>query len=127
MRVLLDTHAAMWWLDAPKKLGISGYGLISDPDNEVLISPIVPWEIAIKMNNGKLPPHELATDFLRVIAQENFTMIEIHPLHAIRSGLLPLHHRDPFDRLLAAQSLQLGLPLISAHNVFDNYGVARIW
>ena len=127
MRLLLDTHTAIWWLDAPEKLSKLGYGLISEPENEILISPVVPWEIAIKMNSGKLQPHELVIDFLRVIMEENFTAMEIGPLYRIRAGLLPLHHRDPFDRLLAAQSLELDIPLISADKIFDHYGVKRVW
>ncbi len=127
MRLLLDTHTAIWWLDAPKKLGKTGHRLITDPANEVMVSAIVPWEIAIKMNTRKMPPHVLVTDFLRVLQGEEFTFLEIHPLHAIRSGLLPLHHRDPFDRLLAAQSLELGVALISIDPIFDRYGVERIW
>lgn len=127
MRLLLDTHTALWWLDAPRKLGKTGYKLIADPDNEILISPVVPWEIALKMNAGKLPPHALATDFLNVARKNNFIFIEIHPLHAIRSALLPFHHRDPFDRLLAAQSLELSAPLLSNDSIFDRYGVTRIW
>ena len=127
MKVLLDTHTALWWLDSPAKLGKTGYNLIADPENDILISPVVPWEIAVKMNSGKLPPHELATNFLRVLWEENFSWMAIQPLHAIRSGLLPLHHRDPFDRLLAAQSLELNIPLISIDKVFDRYGVHRIW
>ena len=127
MKILLDTHTALWWLDAPEKLGKTGYGMIADPTNEVLISAVVPWEIAIKMNSGKMPPHVLATDFLDVLREEEFTFLQIHPLHAIRSGLLPFHHRDPFDRLLAAQSLELGVPLIGADTIFDRYGVERVW
>jgi PIN domain nuclease of toxin-antitoxin system len=79
------------------------------------------------MNAGKLPPHALATDFLNVARKNNFIFIEIHPLHAIRSALLPFHHRDPFDRLLAAQSLELSAPLLSNDSIFDRYGVTRIW
>jgi PIN domain nuclease of toxin-antitoxin system len=127
VRLLLDTHTAIWWLDAPEKLSKLGYGLISEPENEILISPVVPWEIAIKMNTGKLSPHELVSDFRRVIMEENFTAMEIGPLYTIRAGLLPLHHRDPFDRLLAAQSLELDIPLISADKIFDHYGVKRVW
>jgi len=127
VKILLDTHTALWWLDAPEKLGKTGYGMIADPTNEVLISAVVPWEIAIKMNSGKMPPHVLATDFLDVLREEEFTFLQIHPLHAIRSGLLPFHHRDPFDRLLAAQSLELGVPLIGADTIFDRYGVERVW
>jgi PIN domain nuclease of toxin-antitoxin system len=127
VKLLLDTHTAIWWLDAPRKLGKDGYSLIADPENEVLISAVIPWEIAIKINSGKMPQHMLVTDFLRVLREEEFTLLQIHPLHAIRSGLLPFRHRDPFDRILAAQSLELGLPLISVDKVFDLYGVERIW
>jgi PIN domain nuclease of toxin-antitoxin system len=127
VKLLLDTHAAIWALDSPERLGRRGRQLIGDPANEVLISAIIPWEIAIKMNSGKMPPHVLATDFLRVLLEEEFTFLQIHPLHAIRSGLLPFHHRDPFDRLLAAQSLELGVPLISVDAIFDRYSVERIW
>jgi PIN domain nuclease of toxin-antitoxin system len=59
--------------------------------------------------------------------KQEFISIPIDPLHAIRSGLLPFHHRDPFDRLLAAQSLEMGIPLISIDAIFDRYGVERIW
>jgi PIN domain nuclease of toxin-antitoxin system len=127
MKLLLDTHTAIWALDCPERLGRRGRQLIEDPVNEVLISSIIPWEIAIKMNSRKMQPHVLATDFLRVLQEEEFTLLQIHPLHAIRSGLLPYHHRDPFDRLLAAQSLELNVPLISVDAIFDRYGVDRIW
>ena len=127
MKLLLDTHTTIWALDSPENLGRQARLLIEDTANEILISPVVPWEIAIKMNSGKMPPHVLATDFLNAIGRHDFTSIQLHPLHAIRSGLLPFHHRDPFDRLLAAQSLELGVPLISRDAIFDRYGVQRIW
>jgi PIN domain nuclease of toxin-antitoxin system len=127
VKLLLDTHTTIWALDSPDRLGQRARQLIEDSDNEILISPVVPWEIALKMNSGKMQPHKLATDFLRVIEVERFVFIQVHPLEAIRSGLLPFHHRDPFDRLLAAQSLELGVPLISRDAIFDLYGVQRIW
>ena len=127
MKFLLDTHTVLWWLDSPEKLGKVGYDLIADPANELLISPVVPWEIALKANKYKTRPHALVTDFLHVVQEQGFTSILIDPLHAIRSGLLPFHHRDPFDRLLAAQSLELSIPLISIDAIFDHYGVERIW
>jgi PIN domain nuclease of toxin-antitoxin system len=127
VKLLLDTHTAIWALDAPKLLGSKGRQLIEEPSNEVLISPIVPWEIAIKSNKGKITPHALVTDFLNVMRKQSFIPIQIDPLQAIRSGLLPLHRRDPFDRLLAAQALELGVPLISIDAIFDRYGVERIW
>jgi len=127
VKLLLDTHTAIWALDAPGSLGSKGRQLIEDPSNEILISPIVPWEIAIKSNKGKIAPHALVTDFLNLMRKQDFIPIQITPLHAIRSGLLPFHHRDPFDRMLAAQSLELGVPLISIDTIFDLYGVNRIW
>jgi PIN domain nuclease of toxin-antitoxin system len=127
VRILLDTHTVLWWLDSPNKLGKAGYSLIADPQNELLISPVVPWEIALKANKHRTTPHALVTDFRRVVEQQGFSAIQIDPLHAIRSGLLPFHHRDPFDRLLAAQSLELGVPLISIDAIFDRYGIERIW
>lgn len=127
MRFLLDTHTTLWWLDAPNRLGGAGYSLIKDPGNEILISPVVPWEIALKVNSGKLYSHVLTTDFNATVLREGFTAIHIDPLHAIRSAMLPFHHRDPFDRLLAAQSLELAVPLISRDAIFDRYGVTRIW
>ena len=127
MKILIDTHTLLWWLDSPVKLGMIGRRLIADPGNEVLISAVLPWEIALKANKHKTRPHALVTNFLFVVKQEGFISISIDPLHAIRSGLLPFHHRDPFDRVLAAQSLELGVPLISIDAVFDRYGVERIW
>jgi PIN domain nuclease of toxin-antitoxin system len=127
VKFLLDTHTALWALDSPKLLGKLGRRLIEDPDGEPLISPVVPWEIAIKANKHKEIPHALVTNFHAVLEEQGFTAIGIDPLHAIRSGLLPFHHRDPFDRLLAAQALELNIPLISRDAIFDEYGVERIW
>jgi PIN domain nuclease of toxin-antitoxin system len=127
LKLLLDTHTVLWALDSPTLLGKIGYNLMADPDNELLVSPVVPWEIAIKANKHKQVPHALITNFYAVLQHQGFTSIAIEPLHAIRSGLLPFHHRDPFDRLLAAQSLELDIPLVSLDAVFDQYGVKRIW
>lgn len=127
MRVLLDTHTLLWWLDSPASLGLKAYKFIADPQNQVLISPIVPWEIALKANKHRQIPHRFVTDFHDVVQTEGFTAIGVDPIHAIRSGLLPFHHRDPFDRLLAAQSLEMDVPLVSKDAVFDRYGVQRIW
>ena len=127
MKLLLDTHTALWAVDDPDRLGHRGRRLLEDRENEILISPVIPWEIALKMNNGKMSAHALATDFLNIVLRHEFTAIQIQPLQAIRSGLLPFHHRDPFDRLLAAQSLELAVPLVSKDAIFDRYGVERVW
>ncbi len=100
---------------------------MADPGNELLLSPVTPWEIAIKANKHRLNPHVLITDFHFVVQRQGFSRIGIDPLHAIRSGLLPFHHRDPFDRLLAAQALEMAVPIVSKDAVFDRYGVQRVW
>ena len=127
MKLLLDTHTLLWWLDSPGLLGNTAYALIADSGNELFISPVVPWEIAIKANKHRQIPHIVTTDFYSVLAREQFISIGIDPLHAIRSGLLPFHHRDPFDRLLIAQSLEMNIPILSRDAIFDQYGVQRIW
>ena len=127
MRALLDTHTVLWWLYSPGFLGRNAYDHIAVLTNEMLIFSSVPWEIAIKANKHQQVPHLLVTDFHRVVRAQGFTVIGIDPPHAIRSGLLPSHHKDPFDRLLAAQALEMNVPLISRDSVFDTYGVERVW
>jgi hypothetical protein len=77
VRLLLDTHTTLWWLDSPEKLGKTGYSLIADPANDIPISPVVPWELAIKANKGKIPLHPLVTDFQKVIQKQEFISIQI--------------------------------------------------
>ncbi len=127
MKLLLDTHTTLWAIESPERLGQRGRRLIESHENEILISPVVPWEIALKANKYHQPLIDLVTDFHKVVQNQGFTAIRIDPLHAIRSALFPFHHRDPFDRLLAAQSLEMGAPLISIDSIFDRYGVTRIW
>jgi len=115
------------WFDSPQLLSDKAHELIADPENEVLISPVIPWEIALKANKHGQPLIKLVTDYISVVRRQGFTAVSIDPLHAIRSALLPFHHRDPFDRLLAAQSLELAAPLVSRDAIFDSYGVERIW
>jgi len=127
VRLLLDTHTTLWAIESPERLGQLGRRLIESRENEILISPVVPWEIALNANKYHQPLIDLVTDFHNVVQNQEFTAIPVDPLHAIRSALFPFHHRDPFDRLLAAQSLELGAPQISIDSIFDRYGVTRIW
>ena len=83
--------------------------------------------LAIKTNLGKLRVHGLLANWERKIAAEGFLETPVDSAHAIRAGLLPRHHKDPFDRLLVAQAHATGWPIISADPVFDHYGVRRIW
>ena len=79
MKLLLDTHTAIWWLDAPEKLSRAAYEMIADPANRVLISPITPWEMAIKINSGKMTLHVLVSHFREVMSEAQFTLLPIDP------------------------------------------------
>ena len=127
MKYLLDTHTYLWYRSAPKMLPAPVLGILTNTSNEILISIATPWELAIKTGIGKLSAAALLVDFESRENAAGFIFAGITTSQAIRSGLLPLHHRDPFDRLLAAQALELRIPLVSRDPVFDLYGVKRIW
>ena len=128
MRVLLDTHAFLWWLDGDRRLASRARKLIADRTTEVLLSAASVWEIATKFRLGKLPgAADVAADVPACMASQDFRALDITVLHAQRAGSLPGPHRDPFDRMLIAQSQMEGLPLVSCEAVFDAYGVRRIW
>lgn len=122
-RILLDTHALLWWLNGDLQLGKVAIGIISDPDNDVYISAATTWEIAIKKNKGLL----VAPDNIdSIIEQEGFTKLPISLYHGESAGSLPLYHRDPFDRMLIAQAQAHGLQLMTADNEFSKYGISLI-
>jgi PIN domain nuclease of toxin-antitoxin system len=127
MKYLLDTHTFLWALDAPEKLSRRAYDLVSEEGSQLGISIATPWELAIKANQGMLAVDELLDNFESTISKAGYELLETRASHVIRAGLLPSHHRDPFDRLLIAQSIEGGLPLVSCDRVFDLYGVKRIW
>jgi PIN domain nuclease of toxin-antitoxin system len=127
MKYLLDTRTYLWFRSKPNLLPPSLLDLLTNSSFEVLISIVTPWELAFKTGIGKLNVTGLLVDLEKRELAAGFTFSPITPSQAIRSGLLPLHHRDPFDRLLAAQALDLQIPLISRDVIFDIYGVQRIW
>jgi PIN domain nuclease of toxin-antitoxin system len=127
MTYLLDTHVYFWWKSDPDRLPVGLIELLSDPGNELLLSVVTPWELAIKTRAGKFDGLRLLKDFEARETAAGFMIIRPSAAQAIRSGLLPVHHKDPFDRLLAAQALDLGVALLSRDQVFDMYGVRRIW
>jgi PIN domain nuclease of toxin-antitoxin system len=125
--LLLDTNTLYWWLEDPKRLTSDARGVIEDPSSSVMVSSAVPWELAIKTNLGRLDAQALLANWDAKLDGEGFSELPIESSHAIRAGLLPPHHRDPFDRMLVAQAQATGWPIVSADRVFDNYGVRRIW
>ncbi|MGD0520365.1 MAG: type II toxin-antitoxin system VapC family toxin [Terracidiphilus sp.] len=127
MTYLLDTHTFLWILNAPKVLPASVQSICKNRSATLLISIVTPWEMAIKSAIGKLDAAYVLDNFEALLTQGGFTMLETTIQHVIRGGRLPSHHRDPFDRLIAAQALDLRIPLVSRDRVFDLYGVKRIW
>lgn len=128
MRLLLDTHVLLWWLAGDRKLSAKVRGAVEDEDNPVYVSAASAWEIATKHRFGTLPGAGiLASDFVRVVASQGFIGLDITLDHAQRAGGLPGPHRDPFDRMLIAQAQAENLALASAEEVFDQYGVVRVW
>ncbi|MCY3700505.1 MAG: type II toxin-antitoxin system VapC family toxin [Gemmatimonadetes bacterium] len=128
MRVLLDTHAFLWWIADSGRLSRKARRLISDETNDIAVSAASAWEIATKHRIGRLPGGEaVALDVAGRISDQGFSELAISVSDGERAGRLPGPHRDPFDRMLAAQALARGLPIISIDGVFDRYGLDRLW
>lgn len=128
VRVLLDTHALVWTRDGSARLSAPARAVIEDPDLEVCVSAVTAWEVCTKYHVGKWPEvAALAADFTRSIVRAGYTPLAVTTEHAQDAGALPRHHRDPFDRMLIAQSLAERMPLVSNEALFDAYGVRRIW
>jgi len=127
MNLLADTHALWWGFTSDTRLSSVAEKALTDARNIVYVSAAVPWELAIKTTSGKLDAHAILADFRDLLFQRGFRRLAISTDHALRAGLLPLVHRDPFDRMLVAQSQALNFPILSADSIFDRYGVQRIW
>lgn len=128
MRLLIDTHAFLWWLAGNRRLSQAARGVIANPDNSVLVSAASAWEVTTKHRLGKLPGAAvIAGDVVAAIEDHGFEPLAITVAHAERAGRLPGPHRDPLDRMLIAQALAHDLPVVSNESLFDRYGVRRIW
>jgi PIN domain nuclease of toxin-antitoxin system len=127
MEALLDTHALVWWFEDARTLSGQAAKILAGPNNMIHVSAAVAWELAIKVNLGKFRYPELVRDLGDLIEQEGWVQLPISLEHASRAGLLPLHHRDPFDRMLVAQAQALNLPILSADRALDEYDVQRVW
>ena len=127
MRVLLDTHAFIWWVTNNYQLSDAAT-CIADLDNDVFLSTASAWEIVIKVNIGKLilpePPESYIPSRL---ASNQFESLPIQMSHVLQVSALPNHHRDPFDRILIAQSQVEKMPILTADNLIAQYSVNFIW
>jgi PIN domain nuclease of toxin-antitoxin system len=128
VRLLLDTHAFLWWIGDTRGLSRKGRAVIRSGRSECFVSIASAWEIAIKVSLGSLRVEGRLDRFLpEQIAANGFRALAIDLKHAARVATLPFHHRDPFDRLLVAQALEENLAIVTADAVFGRYGVKRIW
>jgi PIN domain nuclease of toxin-antitoxin system len=128
MKILLDTHCWLWWTTAPEKLREPALAQIADAENTILLSAASSWEIAIKYALGKLPLPEAPEIFVpKRMARDAVHALPIEHAHALRVASLPLHHADPFDRLLVAQAQVEGIPLMTVDRQFEAYNVEIIW
>lgn len=128
MRVLLDTHCWLWWLTEPEKLSQSVYDLLADRKSEVYLSVASIWEIGIKFSIGKLPLPQAPEKLIpREMAADGLLTLDIKSIHALKAVGLPMQHRDPFDRMLIAQSQVEQLPIMTTDPVFDQYTIKVIW
>lgn len=128
MTVLLDTHTLLWWWASPDRLSTRVLGLLRDPHNRVVVSAASAWEIATKYRIGKLPSGgAISYQWEERLRDDRFQELGISARHALRAGSLPGDHRDPFDRMLAAQSLIEEFPVLSIDPALSTLGAERIW
>jgi PIN domain nuclease of toxin-antitoxin system len=128
VKLLLDTHAFLWWVEGTPALGRRARAAVANPDNEVFFSIASCWELAIKLSLGKLRLTQRLDRFIpEQLTVNGFSLFAVELRHVVGVADLPFHHRDPFDRLLAAQALQDQLAIVSTDRVFRKYGVTVVW
>ncbi len=128
MRVLLDTHSMLWWLAQDQRLSPLARETISDGRNHLVWSMASSWEIAVKVGIGKLtlgrPLQQLFAD---IVSDQGVELLPITHDHCTRLSTLPLHHRDPFDRMLVVQAQGERLPILSADSKLSQYDIEVLW
>lgn len=128
MRLLLDTHALLWWWTDDKRLSRKARAAIADERNEVFVSAASAWEVAIKCRLGKLTDvPEADSRFAELVAADGFLPLPMSQQHALRAGGYLHPHRDPFDRMLAAQSEIEGLALVTGDPALTAFAGRRLW
>jgi PIN domain nuclease of toxin-antitoxin system len=128
MKLLLDSHVLLWWTSKPTNLSDVVLKEITSPNNTIFLSIVSVWEIQIKLGLGKLNiPEPLPQMIAKQMSDNGVQMLNISPEHVYALGSLPMHHRDPFDRLLIAQASVEGLTLVTRDAVFPDYGIPLLW
>ncbi len=128
MKILLDTHTFLWLANDSPELSKKARSVFLDPDCEFFLSLASAWEIAIKSNLDKLSLPNPIEKFIPIQLQENnITQLDVTFRHIVKIATLPLHHRDPFDRLIIAQAMEEQLPIMSSDKIFDKYPIKRLW
>jgi PIN domain nuclease of toxin-antitoxin system len=128
MKLLLDTHAALWWATGSGKLSRKAAAAISSPANEPILSAVSAWEIAVKLRKGTLSlPRHLAADIPRIPTRLGFPVLELRWSHAERAASWDIDHADPFDRILAAQSEIENIRLVTRDPAFLKFGTKTLW
>ena len=128
MNILVDTQAIIWFAENNPALTKNARKAMNDASNSCYVSLASVWEMSIKINLGKLNIKGLSLDgFMQEVDEHGFISLDISKAHILQNGTLPLHHRDPFDRLIIAQALVEGWHVITSDDAFDAYGVQRIW
>jgi PIN domain nuclease of toxin-antitoxin system len=128
VKLLLDTHAFLWWVEGTPALGRRARAAIADPANDVFFSIASCWELTIKLSLGKIRLTQRLDRFIpEQLTINGFSLFAVELRHVMGVAELPFHHRDPFDRLLAAQARQDQLAIVSADRVFRRYGVTVVW
>ncbi|MFL5538758.1 MAG: type II toxin-antitoxin system VapC family toxin [Longimicrobiaceae bacterium] len=128
MRLLLDTHAFLWFITADPRLSAAGEQAIRRSGDTPLLSVASVWEMAIKVQLQRLPiPEPLDTFIPEQLRINRIGLLPIELHHTFEIARLPLHHRDPFDRILIAQAMRENIPIVSADSAFDAYPIQRLW
>ncbi|GAB6090732.1 type II toxin-antitoxin system VapC family toxin [Spirochaeta dissipatitropha] len=128
MTGLLDTCALLWWWSDPDRLSNRMLSLLKDPENQFFISPASAWEVATKYRIGKYPNGSaVISDWEKRLLEDGFRELPIGSNHALKAGTLPGDHRDPFDRMIAAQAIITGLPVVTSDPEIAGLGAEILW
>ena len=127
MQILLDTCSWLWWLSDIDKLSKKQLDAIVNRNNQLFLSVATIWELSIKVHSKKLTiPKSLNKLIEKECPADNISLLDIKPIHAIEAGRLPLHHKDPFDRMIIAQSILENLTILTSDSIFQEYDISRL-